>query len=110
ERAGRPFGTARTAQGMARGQGQRTARRDQLDRTRDAGAPPAGPCRAPWPYGAAALSGLRFAGYAALFGERDAGRDVILPGAFARTLAARRDPLPLFWQHRADLRIGWIDR
>ena len=53
---------------------------------------------------------LRFAGYAALFGRRDAGRDVIRPGAFARTLAARRDPLPLFWQHRADLRIGWIER
>ncbi len=54
--------------------------------------------------------GLRFAGYAALFGERDAGRDVIRPGAFARTLAARRDPLPLFWQHRPDLRIGWIEQ
>jgi len=53
---------------------------------------------------------LRFAGYAALFGERDAGRDVIHQGAFARTLAARRDPLPLFWQHRPDLRIGWVDR
>lgn len=54
--------------------------------------------------------GLRFAGYAALFGERDAGRDVIRQGAFARTLAARRDPLPLFWQHRPDLRIGWIEQ
>lgn len=53
---------------------------------------------------------LRFAGYAALFGRRDAGRDTIHPGAFARTLADRCDPLPLFWQHRADLRIGWIDR
>jgi hypothetical protein len=53
---------------------------------------------------------LHFAGYAALFGERDAGRDVIRKGAFARTLAARRDPLPLFWQHRPDLRIGWVDQ
>jgi len=51
---------------------------------------------------------LRFAGYAALFGHRDAGRDAIRPGAFARTLAERRDPLPLFWQHRPDLRIGWV--
>ena len=32
---------------------------------------------------------LRFAGYAALFGKRDAGRDTIHPGAFARTLAER---------------------
>jgi uncharacterized protein len=52
---------------------------------------------------------LRFAGYAALFGKRDAGRDMIRKGAFARTLAARRDPLPLFWQHRADLRVGWVE-
>jgi uncharacterized protein len=52
---------------------------------------------------------LRFAGYAALFGKRDAGRDVIVAGAFARTLAERQEPLPLFWQHRVDLRIGWIE-
>ena len=52
---------------------------------------------------------MRLAGYAALFGKRDAGRDVIAPGAFARTLAARRDPLPLYWQHRPDQRIGWIE-
>ena len=52
---------------------------------------------------------LRFAGYAALFGKRDAGRDLIRQGAFARTLANRRDPLPLLWQHRADLRIGWAE-
>ena len=52
---------------------------------------------------------LRFAGYAALFGKRDAGHDVIVPGAFARTLAERREPLPLFWQHQPDLRIGWIE-
>ena len=34
---------------------------------------------------------------------------MIRKGAFARTLALRRDPLPLFWQHRPDLRIGWIE-
>jgi len=53
---------------------------------------------------------LRFAGYAALFGKRDAGRDTIRKGAFARSIANRREPLPLFWQHRPDLRIGWIER
>ncbi len=52
---------------------------------------------------------LRFAGYAALFNRRDAGRDVIRPGAFAVTLAQRDAPLPLFWQHRPDQRIGWIE-
>ncbi len=54
-------------------------------------------------------SPLRFAGYAALFGRRDAGRDVIRAGAFARTLADRAGPIPLLWQHRPDLRIGWIE-
>ncbi|PEQ14131.1 peptidase U35 [Novosphingobium sp. PC22D] len=53
---------------------------------------------------------LRFAGYAALFDLRDGGNDVIRPGAFARSLAERRDPLPLCWQHQAELRIGWIER
>lgn len=52
---------------------------------------------------------MRVAGYAALFGTRDAGHDVIHPGAFARTLAARTTPLPLFWQHRPNLQIGWIE-
>ena len=52
---------------------------------------------------------MRLAGYAALFGRRDAGRDLIRPGAFARSLAACRDPLPLCWQHRRDVRVGWIE-
>lgn len=53
---------------------------------------------------------MRLAGYAALFDRRDAGRDTIRPGAFKRTLAARVVPLPLYWQHRADLRIGWVEQ
>lgn len=53
---------------------------------------------------------LKFAGYAALFGIRDAGRDVVRKGAFARTLAERKSPLPLFWQHRPDQRIGWVEQ
>lgn len=53
---------------------------------------------------------LRFAGYAALFGKPDAGRDIIKPGAFARTLAGRTEPIPLYWQHRADIRIGWVEQ
>ena len=53
---------------------------------------------------------LRFAGYAALFDKRDAGRDVIRKGAFVRTLAERSTPLPLFWQHRPDQQIGWIEQ
>lgn len=52
---------------------------------------------------------LRFAGYAALFDIADAARDTIRPGAFARTLGNRRDPVPLFWQHRGDQAIGVIE-
>ncbi|PNU04655.1 HK97 family phage prohead protease [Novosphingobium guangzhouense] len=61
---------------------------------------------APAPLGPAPV---RFAGYAALFDKPDAGRDTIRAGAFTRTLAERSDPLPLLWQHRADLRIGWVE-
>lgn len=53
---------------------------------------------------------MRFAGYAALFDRRDAGRDTIRRGAFARTLMERNEPLPLFWQHHPEQRIGWIER
>lgn len=52
---------------------------------------------------------VRFAGYAALFRHRDAGRDVIRPGAFARALSERGDAIPLLWQHRPALRVGWIE-
>nr|WP_255405906.1 HK97 family phage prohead protease [Novosphingobium sp. CF614] len=44
-----------------------------------------------------------------MFGRRDAGRDIIRRGAFARTLADRRDPVPLLWQHRPGTRIGWLE-
>ena len=53
---------------------------------------------------------LRLAGYAAIFSQRDGARDTILPGAFARTLAERRVPVPLHWQHRPDQCIGEVER
>ena len=52
---------------------------------------------------------LRFAGYAALFDIADAGRDTIRRGAFAKTLAGRSTPLPLYWQHRPNQPIGVIE-
>ena len=52
---------------------------------------------------------MRFAGYAALFARRDAGGDVIRAGAFLRSLAGRRDPIPLLWQHDPRLRVGSIE-
>jgi HK97 family phage prohead protease len=55
-------------------------------------------------------SPIRFAGYAALFDIADASRDTIRRGAFAATLAARKAPLPLYWQHRPDQPIGMIEQ
>jgi len=51
-------------------------------------------------------------GYAALFGERDKGGDIILPGAFAATLAAHKAAggAPAFlWQHDPGNPIGVWD-
>ena len=53
---------------------------------------------------------MRLAGYAALFDRADASRDTIRPGAFSRSLAERAAPLPLYWQHRPEQRIGWVER
>jgi uncharacterized protein len=50
----------------------------------------------------------RFAGYAAVFHLQDAGRDIILPGAFATALKRERLQLPLLWQHDAQNPIGRI--
>lgn len=53
----------------------------------------------------------RFAGYAAIFGRVDRGGDIITPGAFAASLRRRvGEGLPLLWQHRAEARIGTIER
>ena len=52
---------------------------------------------------------MRLAGYAALFGVADSADDTIRPGAFARTLAERKEPLPLYWQHRPSQRIGTVE-
>ena len=39
----------------------------------------------------------------------DYARDTILKGAFARTLAERSQPLPLYWQHRAEQQVGEVE-
>ena len=52
---------------------------------------------------------LRFAGYAALFDIADGIKDTIKRGAFKRTLTQRREPLPLFFQHRPDQPIGQVE-
>nr|WP_298924937.1 HK97 family phage prohead protease [uncultured Erythrobacter sp.] len=52
---------------------------------------------------------IRFAGYASLFDIPDADRDTVRKGAFAATLAQRKKPFPLLWQHRPDQQIGEIE-
>jgi HK97 family phage prohead protease len=49
---------------------------------------------------------LRFAGYAALFGVRDRGGDVIRAGAFA---GVEGHAVPLLWQHDPARRIGTVE-
>lgn len=53
-----------------------------------------------------------FSGYASIFGNVDLGRDIVLPGAFTKSLAklkASGDPLPLLWQHDETQPIGGYD-
>ena len=52
---------------------------------------------------------LRIAGYAALFDIADGAKDTIRRGAFANTLANRREPIPLYWQHQPDQQIGQVE-
>lgn len=53
---------------------------------------------------------VRIAGYAALFDVADADGDVIVKGAFARSLAEQgRVPLPFLWQHRPEQAIGAVE-
>ena len=51
---------------------------------------------------------MRFAGYAAIFGRRDRGGDVVKAGAFARALE-REVAVPLLWQHDPARPIGRVE-
>jgi HK97 family phage prohead protease len=54
-----------------------------------------------------------FEGYAAVFGNVDQGGDLILPGAFAASLAQHKaagETPPMLWQHKMDVPIGrWLE-
>ena len=54
------------------------------------------------------VRGVRFAGYAAIFGRPDSGGDVVREGAFAASLTERRS-VPLLWQHQAGAVIGRVE-
>lgn len=49
----------------------------------------------------------RIDGYASLFGVTDSGGDIVMPGAFARSLARRGAAgVKMLWQHKASEPIG----
>lgn len=48
----------------------------------------------------------RFAGYASIFGVVDSQNDMILEGAFGKTLAENGGDIKLLWQHSFDEPIG----
>ncbi|MBH5321558.1 HK97 family phage prohead protease [Aurantiacibacter sediminis] len=52
---------------------------------------------------------MRIAGYAALFDIADGAKDTIVAGAFAKSLTERAEPIPLYWQHNPDQRIGTVE-
>lgn len=51
---------------------------------------------------------LAFDGYAAVFHHRDAGGDIVMPGAFQAALAAQALPRPLLWQHQPAEPVGVV--
>lgn len=51
----------------------------------------------------------RFAGYASVFNIVDSQRDIMLRGAFSKTLLSRLDNVKLLWQHQQDEPIGVFD-
>lgn len=52
----------------------------------------------------------RFAGYASVFNLVDNQRDMVLRGAFSRTLKGRMSAIKLLWQHQQSEPIGVFDR
>lgn len=48
----------------------------------------------------------RFSGYASLFNRLDSGGDIVMPGAFSRSLAKRRDRIRLLFQHDPKEPVG----
>lgn len=50
-----------------------------------------------------------FVGYGSVFGNVDSYGDVVMPGAFAKSLGSIKkggDPLPMLWNHKSDEPIG----
>lgn len=53
----------------------------------------------------------KFAGYASVFGRADEGGDIVMPGAFAKSLTTRgRDAVRMLFQHDPKEPVGVWDR
>jgi HK97 family phage prohead protease len=48
-----------------------------------------------------------FSGYASVFGNRDLDDDIVVKGAFKRTIDASGGVVPILWQHDTKNPIGW---
>ena len=51
----------------------------------------------------------RFSGYASIFNRLDSGGDIVMPGAFAKSLVRRRDRIRLLFQHDPKEPVGTWD-
>lgn len=51
----------------------------------------------------------RFSGYASLFNRLDSGGDIVMPGAFSKSLGQRRDRIRLLFQHDPKEPVGTWD-
>ncbi len=52
----------------------------------------------------------QFAGYASVFGVVDGQNDIVVRGAFEKTIAGRKSNIKLLWQHKMGEPIGTITR
>lgn len=49
-------------------------------------------------------------GWASTFGNVDAQKDIVLPGAFAKSIQGRASKVKMLWQHKQDMPIGvWTE-
>ena len=51
----------------------------------------------------------RFSGYASIFNRLDSGGDIVMPGAFSKSLSKRRDRIRLLFQHDPKEPVGTWD-
>lgn len=65
------------------------------------------------PFEIKSLSAREFEGYGSVFGNKDLGGDIVIPGAFKKSLAVHKKSgglPPMFWMHQPDQVPGkWLE-